>query len=225
MTSGIYYSRIPNVVDKEQCAKTVEEIKGFLKSACKISMHDARTWEKWPMSTHGFGECYSLPTMWENRQNPRVYEVFSALLEETKLWVSVDRVGSKRPGTSLPPPPNISHQSCPGVLMVDGQPVEKREWHRDAFVHTDCNLWHPPKSLQIQGVSSRDDATQLYSFHSPHFIIFTRYLPSKILLMIREGLLAYRTSTTNIRIGLERLVLNGLSPIQRKCSTSSPIPK
>lgn len=35
--------------------------------------------------------------MWDNRQNPNIYEAFSTLLNETNLWVSIDRVNMKPP--------------------------------------------------------------------------------------------------------------------------------
>jgi len=129
------------VVDREQCAKTVEEVKGWLLQSCNIAMDDVSTWDKWPLTQHGFGECYALPTMWTNRENPNIYNFFSTLLQEPNLWVSVDRVGCKRPG----------------VIYDGDRAIPKREWHRDAFVHTDCNLWHPPQTLQIQGVLALED--------------------------------------------------------------------
>ncbi len=58
------------------------------------------SWERWPMSQQGFCECYCLPSMWDARQNADIYRIFATLTGVKELWVSIDRAGVKRPGTS-----------------------------------------------------------------------------------------------------------------------------
>lgn len=93
------------------------------------------------MSPLGFCESYCLPSMWQARQDPKIYKIFAQLTGQQELWVSIDRAGVKRPG----------------VIRDGHKTIDKSHWHRDAFVHTDCNLWYPPLQLEIQGLLALDD--------------------------------------------------------------------
>ncbi len=88
----------------------------------------------------GFTELYALPSMWRMRQVPEVYQAFATLLERSDLWVSVDRMGLKRPGYWLKRGQRVSF---PGKDHTD--------------VHTDVNLWHPPTELRLQGLVALED--------------------------------------------------------------------
>lgn len=58
--------------------------------------------------TVGMVEMYQYQSMWDNRQNPRLYEVFRAIHGTDKLWVSIDRVGLKPPAD--PRHPEYDHK-------------------------------------------------------------------------------------------------------------------
>jgi Phytanoyl-CoA dioxygenase (PhyH) len=45
----------------------------------------------------GMVEMYHYQSMWDNRQYPRLYDVFRAIHGTDRLWVSIDRVGLKPP--------------------------------------------------------------------------------------------------------------------------------
>ncbi|KAL6060973.1 Phytanoyl-CoA dioxygenase [Balamuthia mandrillaris] len=155
---------IPNVLSPEQCERTIQQLADFLAAKCDVHILDSNqreSWNKWPLSKMGFSDCYSLPAMWENRQNPFLHSIFSTLLGTDELWVSIDRMGSKRPGI---------------VYDEGGNPLDMSEWHRDALVHTDCNLWYPPRKLEIQGLVALNDTDPgqggfacIPGFHKEHW--------------------------------------------------------
>ncbi len=59
---------------------------------------DRESWyKKGIVRANGMVEMYHYQSMWNNRQDPRLYEVFSDILGTHKLWVSLDRVNLKPP--------------------------------------------------------------------------------------------------------------------------------
>jgi hypothetical protein len=125
------YVKLEGVVSKEDCDRVIEAIWDCLGQ----DPSDPDHWYDLPkgvISSAGMVEMYHHPSMWNNRQNPRVYQAFAELLGETKLWVSIDRVNMK-------------------------PPVRKDYPHLDyGFIHWDTdtsNLPNPlPKPYGVQGV-------------------------------------------------------------------------
>lgn len=90
------YVKIDGLVPKENCDRVIEAIWECLGQ----DPSDSENWYNPPkgvMSSAGMVEMYHHQAMWDNRQNPLVYEAFAELLGETKLWVSIDRVNMKPP--------------------------------------------------------------------------------------------------------------------------------
>jgi len=124
---------VVNVLEKEQCNKTIDEIwQSIKKERPKIDKNDPTTWEDFPGMTNlgmfpGM-ETFS-PMACENRQNPDVYNVFRNILGHDHLWVSIDRFGVLRPTKNIKFPGNE-------------QPVDKLEWKTvDPWLHWDMNPW------------------------------------------------------------------------------------
>lgn len=72
--------------------------------------------------TVGMVEMYQYQSMWDNRQNPRLYDVFRAIHGTDALWVSLDRVGFK-------PPVNPAHP----------------EYDHKGMIHWDTDMSQYPK--------------------------------------------------------------------------------
>lgn len=61
-----------------------------------------------------------------NRQNPKIYSVFSHLLQRKDLWVSIDRYGFFRPTKGV---------------MINGKKVDRIDWKTEPNIHLDMNPW------------------------------------------------------------------------------------
>ena len=107
------YVVVRAAVPAEQCQAVIDAIFGFL--GMDAAQPDG--WYREPHRTNGFVELYHHPSMWENRQTPRVYEAFAQLLGEEHLWVSIDRAGFK-------PPPHAAHPEYDdkGFVHWDAEP-------------------------------------------------------------------------------------------------------
>ena len=139
------YLLIRNALPADRCARVIEEGWSFLERRCGISRDNPDTWEQWPLSQHGFSEAWCLPSMWALREDPTMYGVFAQLLGEDRLWVSVDRLGWKRPAS---------------LTDRRGKAVSKRSWNRNPYLHLDINPFHPPYWTVLQGAVAlnRNDA-------------------------------------------------------------------
>ncbi|QHT62961.1 phytanoyl-CoA dioxygenase family protein [Paenibacillus lycopersici] len=90
------YVKLEGIVPKANCDKVIEAIWACLGK----DGSDPDNWYDPPqgvMNRDGMVELYQHPSMWDNRQLPEVYDAFSQLLNERKLWVSIDRVNMKLP--------------------------------------------------------------------------------------------------------------------------------
>ena len=97
------YVVIPDAVPQENLDALVEQIWTFL----EMDEADEETWYKYrpytredlcsPISQAGMVEMYQHQAMWDNRQFPRIHQVFSEMLGTEKLWVSLDRANMKPP--------------------------------------------------------------------------------------------------------------------------------
>ncbi len=117
------YVVLREAVAPAECAAVVDAIFSFL----GMDPDDPSDWYREPHRTSGFVELYHHPSLWANRQNPRIHEGFSQLLGTDELWVSIDRAGFK-------PPPHVDHP----------------DYDHKGFVHwdADTSTWPLPFSLQ-----------------------------------------------------------------------------
>lgn len=125
------YVKIEGIVPKENCDKVIQAIWDCLGK----DPSNPENWYEPPqgvINRDGMVEMYHHPSMWNNRQQPEIYEAFSHLLNEEKLWVSIDRVNMKPPAKA--DKPNLDNN----------------------FIHWDTdtdNLPDPiPKGKRVQGV-------------------------------------------------------------------------
>lgn len=130
------YLLVRGALPADLCARVIGEGWQFLEQRCQIQRDDPGTWEQWPLSQHGFSEAWCLPSMWAMREDPTLHGVFAQLLDDQKLWVSVDRLGWKRPAA---------------LLDQRGRTVSKRSWNRNPYLHLDINPFHRPWWRVLQG--------------------------------------------------------------------------
>lgn len=97
---------------------------------------DPETWYRPDVvRTVGMVEMYHYQSMWNNRQSPRVYELFKAIHGTDRLWVSIDRVGLK-------PPVNPAHP----------------EYDHRGMIHWDTDMTrYPDIPFHVQGVLALTD--------------------------------------------------------------------
>jgi hypothetical protein len=137
------YVVIKNAVPKQNCQNVVNAIWGFMGK----SPDNKDEWytppfgmdELWNDQQRGMIPLFHHQSMWDNRQNPKVYEAFAELLGEEKLWVTVDRVNMKPPKRDDKPELNAS------------------------FIHWDADTTHLtfplPQPRPLQGVLFLEDTT------------------------------------------------------------------
>lgn len=119
------YLHVRNVIPKADCDAVVDAIWNFL----GMNPNDPEDWYRLPLKPGGMIEMYQHPAMWNNRQNPKLYQAFSELLGQEKLWVSIDRVNMKPP----------SHPDHP-------------EYDHKGFIHWDTDTSKLPTRRGVQGV-------------------------------------------------------------------------
>ena len=124
------YVVIPNAVPAENCAAVVDAVWEFL----GMDPEDPSDWYREPHRTGSMVEMYHHPSMWANRQHPRVYQIFREILGTERLWVSMDRVSMKPP----------SHPDHP-------------EYASAGFTHWDVDLDEAPPRFGVQGVLALTD--------------------------------------------------------------------
>lgn len=120
------YVLVKGVITPEACQRVVDDIFKFL----TFDPNNREDWYRPPLRPKSTViELYHAQSMWDNRQNPRLYQAFAELLGEEKLHVSLDRVSFK-------PPCSPAHP----------------EYDDAGFLHLDVDPKHPPKWHQVQGV-------------------------------------------------------------------------
>ena len=111
------------------------------------------------LNNAGMVEIYNHQYLWDNRQEPRVYDAFVDIWDREDLWVAIDRANL-----------NVPRQDKSGS--------------RDGFIHWDVNTSLDPKPIGVQGVLSlmpQDEETGgfqcvPYLFH--HFDDWVRTQPA-----------------------------------------------
>ena len=129
------YVIIPNAVPQGQLDRTVEAIWWFL----DMDPNDSNTWYRYkpytredrssPISGAGMVEMYQHQALWDNRQCPRVYQAFSEIWDDEKLWVSLDRANMKPPARPDQP-----------------------DWGHKGMIHWDLDTSRRPIEFGVQGV-------------------------------------------------------------------------
>src|SRR5437868_2512818 len=98
--------------------------------------NDPETWyHREVIRPVGMVEMYQYQSMWNNRQHPRLYEIFRAVHGTDELAVSIDRVGLK-------PPDNANHP----------------EYDHKGMIHWDTDMTkYPDIPFHVQGVLALTD--------------------------------------------------------------------
>ncbi len=129
------YVIVPGVVPAENLRAVVDDIWSHVGA----DPGDRESWYK-PgiVASTGMVEMYHRQSMWNNRQHPRVHEVFSEVHGTDRLWVSIDRV-------NLKPPADPAHP----------------EHDHKGFIHwdTDTSLY-PNIPFRVQGVLALTDTDE-----------------------------------------------------------------
>lgn len=115
------YLVVKGVVPKENCDAVVTDIYTFL----QMDPNDTDTW--YPPERRGsLAHIHQTQSLWDNRQNPRLYQTFVDLYGTEKLWASLDRACFKPPLS------------------------EKHPQHQDkGFVHWDMDTSTPPETWRF----------------------------------------------------------------------------
>lgn len=86
------YVVVPNVAPQENLDAVIAAVWQFL----EMDPDNPATW--YPPDRRGaIVHLHQHQALWDNRQNPRVYQAFADVLGTEKLWVSLDRAGMKPP--------------------------------------------------------------------------------------------------------------------------------
>lgn len=126
------YLVVPNAVPQENLDAVIAAIWDFL----GLDPNDPEDWYHEPLTPGGMIEMYQHQALWDNRQYPRVHQIFSELLGTEKLWVSEDRV-------SMKPPAHPTHP----------------QYDHKGFIHWDANTSKLPLPFRLQGVLCLTDTT------------------------------------------------------------------
>src|SRR5690348_14871023 len=119
------YLLVRNVIPKENCDAVIDTIFEFL----GMDPNDPEDWYRPPLTPGGMIELYQHQTLWNNRQHPRMHQVYAELAGTEKLWVTLDRVNMK-------PPQHPAHP----------------EYDHKGFIHWDVDSSAPPRAFGAQGV-------------------------------------------------------------------------
>ncbi len=127
------YVVIPDAVPQQNLDATVAAIWSFL----GMDPNDPEDWYRPPQRTNGMVEIYHDQALWDNRQHPRMHQIFSEIFGIEKLWVSEDRAGMKPP----------AHPGHP-------------EYDHKGFIHWDLDTSRLPLPFGVQGVLCLTDTTE-----------------------------------------------------------------
>jgi hypothetical protein len=119
------YVVVPNTVPQENLDAVIDAVWEFL----GMDPNDPEDWYREPHRPGGMVEIYQHQALWNNRQHPRVYQVFTEILGAERLWVTVDRACMK-------PPQHPAHP----------------EYDHKGFIHWDVDTSKLPVPFGVQGV-------------------------------------------------------------------------
>jgi ectoine hydroxylase-related dioxygenase (phytanoyl-CoA dioxygenase family) len=126
------YVIVHNALPAENLEATIDDIWRHTGA----SPNDPETWYRRDIIRPvGMVEMYHYQSMWNNRQHPRIYEIFRAVHGVDELAVSIDRVGLK-------PPDNPAHP----------------EYDHKGMIHWDTVMTnYPDIPFHVQGVLALTD--------------------------------------------------------------------
>jgi hypothetical protein len=113
------YVIIPNAVPPENLRAVVDLVWSFL----GMDPNDPEDWYREPHRPSGMVEVYQHQALWDNRQHPRIHQIFSEILGTDHLWVSMDRACMKPP--RHPAHPEYDH---PGMIHWDMDTKKRPLW-------------------------------------------------------------------------------------------------
>ena len=121
------YVVIHNAVPQENLDALIEALWEFL----GLDRNNPEDWYRPPLPTNGMVEIYQHQALWDNRQYPRLHQIFSEILGSEQLMVSIDRA-------NLKPPQRADHP----------------EYDFKGFTHWDTDTVKKPleKGRYVQGV-------------------------------------------------------------------------
>lgn len=122
-----------NVIPREN----LEAVKRAVWEFLGMNPNDPEDWYRPPLSPGGMIEIYHHQSMWDNRQHPRMHQIYRDLHGNEKLWVSIDRV-------CLKPPRHPDHP----------------EYDHKGFIHWDCDSSVPNQPFSVQGVLYLEDTAE-----------------------------------------------------------------
>ena len=129
------YVIVPNAAP----AENVERLKALLWEFQELDAGDPSTWNRPQLRDHqmlelnnsGMVEMYNHQYLWDNRQQPRIYDAFVDIWDREDLWVTIDRANLNTPNR--------------GVRPFGG------------FIHWDSDTSARPLPVNVQGVLSLVD--------------------------------------------------------------------
>jgi len=126
------YVIVHNALPEDNLKATIDDIWRHTGAA----PNDPETWYRRDVIRPvGMVEMYHYQSMWNNRQHPRIYEIFRAVHGTDELTVSIDRVGLK-------PPDNPAHP----------------EYDHKGMIHWDTDMTkYPDIPFRVQGVLALTD--------------------------------------------------------------------
>ncbi|MGP8307706.1 phytanoyl-CoA dioxygenase family protein [Vibrio sp. YIC-376] len=132
------YLVIPQIISQEAVKRSQE----FLWEFQEMDPLDPQTWYQAQRRDHamvelnnsGMVECYNNQVLWNNRQNPDVYNAFVDIWDQENLWVTIDRANLN--------PPNKSGREFSG------------------FIHWDADSSLDPLPVNVQGVLALSDTSE-----------------------------------------------------------------
>jgi len=130
------YVVVPAAIPERNIRRLVDLLWEF----SEMSPTDTSTWSRKQLRDHqmlelnnsGMVEIYNHQHLWDNRQEPRVYDAFVDIWDREDLWVAIDRANLN--------PPNRAGRSFTG------------------FIHWDANTSLSPLPIGVQGVLSLVDS-------------------------------------------------------------------
>ncbi len=126
------YIVVPNAVPQENLDRVIDALWEFL----AMDRNNPQEWYSrpdWHRPT-GMVELYHHQALWDNRQHPRIHQIFAELFGDEKLWVSLDRVNMNPPA--------------------------RPDWDYHGFIHWDFDPTTWPIGLRVQGVLNLTDTDE-----------------------------------------------------------------
>lgn len=124
------YLVVPNALPVENCEAVINTLFAYL----GMDRNDPEDWYRPPLKPGGMIEIYQHQTLWDNRQYPRLHQIFTEIYGTEQLYVTIDRAGFK-------PPQHPAHP----------------EYDHKGFIHWDVDTSHLPGRFGVQALVCLSD--------------------------------------------------------------------